>query len=125
MPQDKNKEKILTALISTTSIKDAAEKAKVSQATIYRYLADDRFNMEYRKARHHVVENTVGQIQGASEQAVETLTRNLSCGNPSVEVRAAQIILENTYKGVEILDLGARLEILEAEQEKMNEAIKE
>lgn len=118
---EKNKEKVIDALLSTDTIAAAAKKAGVSEATIYRFLRDDTFKNEYRNARRDVVENTVGQIQGATAEAVKTLKKNLTCGNPSAEIRAAQIILETAYKGVEMIDLQMRLEILEAEQQKMNE----
>ncbi len=118
-----NKEKVIDALLSTDTIAAAAKKAGVSDSTIYRYLRDETFKNEYRTARRDVVENTVGQIQGATAKAVKTLTKNLDCGNPSAEIRAAQIILETAYKGVELIDLQMRLEILEANQEKLDSAV--
>ena len=118
-----NKEKVIDALLSTSTISEAANQAGVGETTVYRYLRDETFKNEYRNARRDVVENTVGQLQGATAQAVETLTKNLTCGNPSAEIRAAQIILETSYKGIEIIDLQMRLEILEAEQEKLDSAV--
>lgn len=118
-----NREKIIDALLSTSTIADAAKQAGVSEATIFRCLRDETFKNEYRNARRDVVENTVGQLQGATAQAVETLTKNLSCGNPTAEIRAAQLILETSYKGIELIDLQMRLEILEAEQEKLDSAV--
>ena len=43
----------------------------------------------------------------------ETLADNLTCENPAVAVRAAQIIYESSTKGVTDLDLVERLEALE------------
>lgn len=118
-----NKEKVIDALLSTSTITEAAKQAGVGETTVYRYLRDEAFKNEYRSARRDVVENTVGQLQGATAQAVETLTKNLTCGNPAAEIRAAQIILETSYKGVELIDLQMRLEILEAEQERLDSAV--
>lgn len=118
-----NKEKIIDALLTTSTISEAAKQAKVSETTVYRYLRDEAFKNEYRNARRDVVENTVGQLQGATAQAVETLTKNLACGNPTAEIRAAQIILETAYKGIELIDLQMRVELLEAEQEKLDTAV--
>lgn len=120
-----NKEKVIDALLSTSTISEAAKQAGFSEATIYRYLRDETFKNEYRKARRDVVENTVGQLQGATARAVDTLTKNLTCGNPSAEIRAAQIILEISYKGVELIDLESRLEYLETEQENLTSAVKQ
>jgi DNA-binding MurR/RpiR family transcriptional regulator len=120
---EKNKEKVIDALLSTDTIAAAAKKAGVGEATVYRFLRDDTFKNEYRNARRDVVESTVGQIQGVAASAVKALKKNLTCGIPSAEIRAAQIILDTAYKGVEMIDLQMRLEILEAEQQKMNETI--
>ena len=118
MPKQTNKEKALNALLNTNSIADAAKACGLSEKTLYRYLEDEDFQKEYRKARRSLVERSIGQIQTATSEAVETLRRNLHCENPSVEVRAAQIILDAASKGIETLDILERLEILEAGQEK-------
>ncbi len=44
MPKVTNKEKVLTARIFTSSIRDAAQKSGIGEATIYRYLADGIFD---------------------------------------------------------------------------------
>ena len=67
-----------------------------------------------------MVENSLAQLQKATGEAVETLQRNLHCANPSVEVRAAQAILENAVKGVEMTDILERLEAIENEFENKN-----
>ncbi len=118
MAKDKNHEKAIAALISTTSITDAAKKCRLSEPTLYRYLQDEAFKREYRNARRNVVESAVGQIQSATSEAVSTLKRNMSCEHPSTEVRAAQIILDTAYKGVEMLDILERLERLENEHQR-------
>lgn len=117
MPKQSNKEKAIIALLETSSIVEAASKSGLSQETIYRYLRDKEFLKEYRSARRQIVENSIGQIQAATVEAVETLQRNLHCENPAVEVRAAQVILETSFKGTELLDVLERLEILESELE--------
>lgn len=67
----------------------------------------------YRAARRQVVERAVSEMQSATNEAVETLKRNLHCEKPAVEVRAAQIIIEQAVKGVELVDLQERVERLE------------
>lgn len=113
MPKQTNKEKALIALLESQSIVEASIKSGLSQETLYRYLRDKDFLKDYRAARRATVENAITQIQRATAEAVETLQRNLHCENPAVEVRAAQIILETAVKGVELVDVIERLEILE------------
>ena len=95
MPKVTNKEKVLTALINTSSIRDAAQKSGIGEATIYRYLADEKFLTEYNAAQSEIVGAAVAALKQAATEAVETLRRNLTCDNPQAEIRAAQIILDN------------------------------
>lgn len=113
MAKQTNKEKVLTALLNTSSISEAAKVSGLSEPTLYRYLQDKSFVADYRDARRKIVENSITQLQQAAGDAVETLKRNMNCDNPSVEVRAAQIILDSAYKGVELIDIVERLEVLE------------
>ncbi len=107
-------EKAIAALVSTSTIKDAAESAGVTTVTLWRWLQLPEFAAAWRAARRQVVENAITQLQTAATQAVETLKRNLHCGNEAVEVRAASIILEQAVKGVELVDLQERVERLES-----------
>ncbi len=118
MPKVTNKEKALAALLESASITDAAKNCGLSQETLYRYLRDKEFLSDYRDARRQVVENSITQLQQASGEAVETLRRNLSCMNANAEIRAAQIILDNALKGVELVDILERLETIENEYQK-------
>jgi len=113
MPKITNKERALAALLECSSIAEAAKRCELSQETLYRYLREREFVADYRNARRQVVENSITQLQQASGEAVEALRRNLSCSNPQAEIRAAQIILDNSIKGVEIVDVIERLEIIE------------
>ena len=117
MPKEDNREQALTALLESASITEAAEKSGLSPKTIRRYLEDKDFAEEYRSARRQLFEQNIVRLQSLHAGAVATLERNLSCNNPSVEVRAAQIIIEGNRKDFETLDILERLE-------KMEDAIK-
>lgn len=108
-----NQQKAITALLSTDTVLKAAKESGLSVETLYRYLRDPEFLKEYRSHRRHLMEATLGRLQNASDQATHTLRRNMACGNPGSEIRAAQIILENAVKGVELSDLMERVEALE------------
>ncbi len=115
MPKETNKEKILISLIGTTSIREAAKKSGIGEATIYRYLQDKEFLAEYRNARRQTVETAIAQMQNAASEAVERLKELQYCENPPVAARCAQIIFENSVKGMETFDILERLEALENE----------
>jgi nitrogenase subunit NifH len=109
-----NKEKVLSALLESATISDAAIKCRLNEKTVRRYLADAEFQKEFRAARRVVFEQNIIRLQSLHNQAVDTLERNLNCENPSTEVRAAQIVIESTRKDFETLDVLSRLEALEA-----------
>ena len=107
----------LSALLTSTTIESAAKRAGVSDRTLHVYLNDPAFKRAYLAARRRMVEQSVGVLQQAATGAVATLVRNLKCGNAPVEVRAAQVILDMAFKGVEMLELEQRLAALEASVE--------
>jgi hypothetical protein len=113
-----NKEKVLSALLESATISDAAIKCRLNEKTVRRYLADAEFQTEFRAARRVVFEQNIIRLQSLHAGAVDTLERNLNCENPSVEVRAAQIIVEATRRDFETLDILSRLELLENAVEK-------
>lgn len=115
MPKQTNQTKALIALLETPSIAEASVKCGLSQETIYRYLRDKGFQKEFRDARRATVDNAVSALQQASSEAVITLRRNMNCENPQAEIAASRIILEMSFKGIEMADILDRLEKLEYE----------
>ncbi len=116
-----NQENALNALLASASVTDAAKKCGLSEKTLRRYLVDANFQKEFRAARRGVFEQNIIRLQSLHAGAVDTLERNLNCENPSVEVRAAQIIIEGNRKDFETLDILERLETLENEHQKQIE----
>jgi hypothetical protein len=116
-----NREKALTALLESATITDAAKSCGLNEKTLRRYLEDAEFQKEFRAARRLVFEQNIVRLQSLHAGAVDTLERNLNCKNPSVEVRAAQIITEGNRKDFETLDILTRLEKIEDEHQKQIE----
>ncbi len=116
-----NREKALAALLESATITEAAQKCGLNEKTLRRYLADGEFQKEFRAARRIIFEQNIIRLQSLHAGAVDTLERNLSCENPSVEVRAAQIVIESNRKDFETFDILERLETLENEHQKQIE----
>jgi hypothetical protein len=106
-------EAAVAALLSCRSIAAAAKKVGVNEKTLRAWLKEEAFASAYRAARRAVVEYSIAQVQKLTEQAVKALARNLRCGVPAVEVKAAVAILDQAGRGVELLDLAERLAKLE------------
>jgi DNA-binding transcriptional MerR regulator len=116
-----NREKALSALLESATINEAAKKCGLNEKTLRRYLEDAEFQKEFRVARRRVFEQNIARLQSLHAGAVDTLERNLNCENPSVEVRAAQIVIESNRKDFETFDILERLEQLENEHQKQIE----
>ena len=112
-PCSAKREKALAALLVSPTIAAAAKTARVGETTLFRWLQEPAFQEAYRAARLQVLSAATMQLRQASGAAVDTLRRNLTCGNAGAEIRAAATILEMAYKSAEVEDLAARVEEME------------
>lgn len=104
----------VSALLGAKTIGAAAKKARVGEATLRRWMtSDSTFQRAYRSARRAVMDGLVTRLQQATSQAVDSLERNLKCGRPGDEIRAALGILDFATRGLEVGDLMERVEELE------------
>ena len=114
-------ERLISFLLSDRTAEEACQRAGVAFTTYWRWMkGNEDFLREYRNARKRVLEGTVGRLQAVVHKAIDTLERNLNCENPSVETRAASIVVTQAIRGLEILDVENRLAALEALIEKNN-----
>jgi hypothetical protein len=115
--QSRKQEQAIAALLSEPSVEAAAAKAGVGVSTLKRWLVEPGFRHLYQHARTGLLERVVATLLRLSTSAVVALARNLTCGKPSVEVRAAEVILTQGNRGVELLDLAERVVELERKLE--------
>lgn len=109
-------EKLLVALLACPTINIAAKSAGISEATALRYMKEPEFTVAYRDARREMVTHSLTALQGACGEAVDTL-REIATDKDapaSSRVAAAKAILETSVRAVEIDDLAARVEAMEA-----------
>jgi hypothetical protein len=109
----RKQEAAIAALLSQPTLEAAATAAGVSLRTLKGWLHLPEFAAEYAAARRLVLEGSVARLLAATGRAVETLERNLDADRPGDQIRAAVAILEHAHKGVEVLDLEARIATLE------------
>jgi hypothetical protein len=112
----RRQEAAIAALLSSASISEASKTAGIAERTLYRWLKIDSFNAAYQDARREVVLRTVGTIQAAMVQAVETLRCVMidDKSPPSAKVSAARVIIETGMKAYELGDLEERIAALES-----------
>ncbi len=109
----RKKEQAILALLAEPTVERAAKACGIGTATLGRWLKDEEFKVSYHRARQHIVKSALARLQQTSGEAVETLRRNLDCGNASVEVRTALGVLDQTLKVKEFFELEERMQALE------------
>ena len=108
-----------TALLTEPTLEKAAKAAGVSGSTLRRWLQEPGFRNTYRTARGELLERTLSRLIQASGKAIATLERNLDCGKPATEVRAAATILRELIRTRELVDLSEQVQ----EQERRLSAV--
>jgi hypothetical protein len=115
---------ILAALLTHATIAAAADAAKVSERTIRRYLGKPRFRALLEEARKAALESAVGSVSSLADDALAALKKNLTCGIPAAEIKAAVAIFDVLLKGhsflqgiEEIRELQARIDAIERGQD--------
>src|SRR4051794_20805426 len=97
----------LAALLSEGAVDQAAARVGVSPATLYRWLQDPAFEGRYRRARRQLLEHAVAGLQQAAGKAVAVLVAVAEdqAAPPAARVSAAKTILDQAFRGLEVLDL--------------------
>jgi len=107
--------KALEALLSSASVATAADRAGVSERSLWRWLAEPGFKAALVEAQRELRQAVSIALRSAALVAVETLTGVAVDGSapPGARVSAARTLLELAYRDVAD-DLEARLSELEA-----------
>ena len=104
---------VIEALLAGKSQKEAAALAAVSDRCVRRWLRDPAFSRKLEAARAAAFAEALGVLKGGAAEAAKTLLLNLSVKSPAERRQAAREILTFAFKGVEVLDIEARLERIE------------
>src|SRR5581483_432316 len=86
--------KALAALMSTSTIAEAAAVVGVAERTIYTWFDDAAFSAAYRQALRKAFQQSTARLQQLSSKAADRLEYLLSCGRPAIELGAARSIIE-------------------------------
>jgi phage terminase small subunit len=108
-------DKLISALLTTRTIEQAAKKAGVGENTVYRWLELPEFQTAYREAKRKVVDNAIMQLQKATGEAVEVLREVMSDNESPANARvaSAKAIIEQALRAVELEKVIERVEKLE------------
>jgi hypothetical protein len=92
----RKQEALMSALLLTPTLADAAHTASIGEVTAWRWLKDPTVQEAYREARRAAVQHAITQVQRATGKAVETLRNVMQDADTpaSARVSAAKVILE-------------------------------
>ena len=101
------------ALLQSPTVEGAAGLCGVSESTLSRWIKRSDFQDVYTQVRNDLVQRSLSSLQTASLEAIDALKRNVACGLPAIEVRAASALLDQSLRATELVGLEARLDALE------------
>jgi hypothetical protein len=116
----RKQESLIAALLTSSSVAQAAEQVGIAESTAHRWLKDVAFQEAYREARRDVVQQAIGQLQNVCWVAVRTSLMIMANEKApaSARVSAARTVLEMSIKAVELEYIEQRLSALEAHMQK-------
>jgi hypothetical protein len=117
--QTAKREAAILALLTEVDIGTAAAKVGISHNTLKNWLRDETFRRDYVAHRRAVVEDTVRLLARGANKAALALERNVTCGKPGVEVRAASVLLDRCLEGLRTFDLAEEVAALRRELEEI------
>lgn len=93
-------EKIIAALMTHKTVKEAARSLEISVRSIYNKLAEPEFQGLYTVVKADLLRNTVNSMNAHIEQAVNIIAEVMedSNTNPAVRLQAAQSMLNYASK---------------------------
>jgi AcrR family transcriptional regulator len=115
MALSRNQKNAIKALLSTTTVRDAARVCGLSEATIWNYLQDDEFKQALDRRQDEAIKATVASLVGLHEEAVTVLKEILTDSEASdhVRTRIGLGVLDRIHKSVELTEVLDRLTRLE------------
>lgn len=123
----RKQEEAIAALLTHGSVADAARAVEIGVTTLLRWMKLPEFEAEYLKARRAAVSHGIARLQqnaGAAAQTILKITVDPSMPASS-RLRAADLVLKYSLRGIESEDLIVRVLELEREMglEKSSERI--
>lgn len=117
-----NEERALSALLTSQTKLEAAEKAGITDRTMRRYFENPEFCQRYREAFAGVVQDATRRAQQLLEPALSTLQTVMEDEEIPAQARitAAKSIIDYSLKLTEQADILEQLRELERWKEELN-----
>jgi len=103
----------ISYILESSSIEEAARKAKVSRGTLYNWMKEELFHEKLMEERTAIFNESLGLIKQATREAVNVLVDLLKCKNETTRRLAAREILGFSIRITEIKDIEERVSKVE------------
>lgn len=108
--RNKTDDILVTTLACGGTVENAAQRAEISERSVYRRLENPEFKQLLKEFRSELVKRTAGVLSAASIEAVKTLhslmDRNCS---PGTRLSAARSVIELSLRMRNVIELEERL----------------
>ena len=117
----RNQERAVLALLTASTIKEAAAQAQISEPTLYRWLKEPAFREAWVEARRLAVGEALSPLSRATSRAMQVLLEVMDSPRSvsTAKVSAAWAVLESALRFVELDALEKRIVVLERRMGKM------
>ncbi len=109
---------VIPHLLSSPSYEEAAKRSGISTKQIYVWLKNPFFQGEVKKNQNLIFSSALCSLKTATQKAVQTLIDCLANEDARVRLSAAEKILTNVFKGMELYEIEERLQMVEQRIEK-------
>ena len=109
-------ERAINALLTTRTISEAAQTARVGRATLYRWMRnDENFRRCLQAARRHALGQATARLQQMAVSSVDALQEIIadSKAGASSRVSGIRTNLDYAYRAIELEDIEERLTRIE------------
>jgi len=115
MSRSRKADTILQALLSSRTIREAAQVAKASERVIYDYLADPAFDARYKAARDDIIRGVSNHLRAKMSEAINVIGDIMSDAEnrPQDRLTAAKLVLEFGARYIDSQDILERIKALE------------
>jgi len=114
MSRSRKTDNILQALLTTRTIKEAAESARVSERVIYNYLSDPTFKSLYNAAREDIMRGVSNHLCERMNEAIDVIASIMTDGSRERDkLSAARAILDYGVRYTVAYNILERLQALE------------
>lgn len=108
-----NQLRAISCILESSSIEEAAKKAKVSRASIYNWLKNEKFKEILKKEREALFVESLEVLRQATRKAANVLINLLKSNDETTKRLAAKEIINLTLRTTEIWDLEERMSKIE------------